>query len=104
MWNSYLRSQRAEAVPAEAFTTRAPVSFNVGMALEVVDKANPSLIRPARITMVDDYEIKVLFSEWPEEYAYWVDDNSPDMHPGEWAKATGHPIEPPKCEFNPYNH
>lgn len=63
------------------------------MALEVVDKKNPSLIRPASIVMVDEYEIKVLFIGWPEAYAYWVDDDSPDIHPPDWARKTGHPIE-----------
>lgn len=63
------------------------------MALEIVDKKNPSLIRPASIVMVDEYEIKVLFIGWPDTYAYWVDDDSPDIHPPNWARMTGHPIE-----------
>ena len=71
------------------------------MKLEVVDKKNPSLIRPATITMVDEYEIKVLFLGWPETYAYWVDDDSPDIHPINWARKTGHPIDPPPVKGGP---
>lgn len=58
-WEAYLRMNRAEAMPKEAFYTRTPKAFAVGMALEVVDKKNPSLIRPAVITSIDDYLIKV---------------------------------------------
>lgn len=84
---------RAEGVPDHSFCTRNPIAFSVGMALEIVDKKNPSLIRPASIVMVDEYEIKVLFIGWPDTYAYWVDDDSPDIHPPNWARMTGHPIE-----------
>lgn len=69
------------------------------MAIEIVDKKNPSVIRPASIVMIDDYEIKVLFIGWPEKYAYWVDDDSPDIHPVNWAQKTGHPIELPSGKF-----
>lgn len=94
-WSSYLRLNCAEPAPEYAFHTRAPIGFTVGMAIEIVDKRNPSLLRPATITMVDEYEIKVLFIGWPEKYAYWVDDDSSDIHPMNWAHRTGHPIEPP---------
>lgn len=73
-WEAYLRMNRAEAVPRDAFRTRHPRPFVKGMALEVVDKKNPTLIRPAVITMVQEYQIKILFIGWPEKYAYWVDD------------------------------
>lgn len=94
-WSTYLRSNRSDTAPEHAFCTRKLTEFSVGMAIEIVDKKNPSLLRPAIITMVDEYEIKVLFIGWPEKYAYWVDDDSPDIHPINWAKKTGHPIEPP---------
>lgn len=90
---------RAESVPKDAFHTREPIAFTVGMALEVVDKKNPSLIRPAVIIMIDDYNIKVLFIGWPERYAYWIEDDSCDIFPAGYCKKTGHPIECPLGEF-----
>lgn len=90
-----MRINRAEAVPKSAFRTRQPIAFQVGMALETVDKKNPSLIRPAIVTAVDDYFIKILFIGWPDEYAYWIRDDSCDIFPPGYAKKTNHPIECP---------
>lgn len=99
-WDNYLRTNRAEAVPKDAFHMRKPKSFNIGMALEVVDKKNTSLIRPAVITNIDDYLIKVLFIGWPERYAYWVEDDSSEIFPPGYCKRTGHPIECPLGKRN----
>lgn len=77
--------------------------FVVDQMVEVVDRRNPKLIRPAEIVEIrDDYEVKVHFIGWPERYAFWVDDDSPDLHPIHWCDRTGHPLEnpPPKiCEY-----
>lgn len=94
-WDSYLSANRAEAVPADAFHTREPRAFAVNMALEVVDKKNPSLIRPAVVTMVEEYLIRVLFIGWPDKYAFWLEDDSCDIFPPGYCKRTGHPIECP---------
>lgn len=101
-WESYLRMNRAEEVPKEAFHMRSRVPFEVGMALEVVDKKNPSLIRPAIIKNIDDYFIQVQFIGWPEEYGFWIDDDSCDIFPPGYCKKTGHPIECPLGEFLDY--
>lgn len=98
-WESYLRMNRAEEVPKEAFHTRSRIPFEVGMALEVVDKKNTSLIRPAIIKTIDDYFIQVQFIGWPEEYAFWIDDDSCDVFPPGYCKKTGHPIECPLGEL-----
>lgn len=63
------------------------------MRLEVVDKKLPQLIRRARIIEVKSFKLKILFEGWPEDYAYWVEDDSPDIHPIGWCQATKHPIE-----------
>lgn len=97
-WEAYLRMNRAEPVPRDAFHMREPKAFAEGMALEVVDKKNPTLIRPAIITMVQEYQIKVLFIGWAEKYSYWVDDDSCDIFPPGYCKRTGHPIECPLGE------
>lgn len=98
-WEAYLRMNRAEPVPSDAFYIREPKQFAKGMALEVVDKKNPTLIRPAVITMIQEYQIKVLFIGWAEKYAYWVDDDSCDIFPPGYCKKTGHPIECPLGKF-----
>lgn len=102
-WEAYLRMNRAEPVPQDAFHMREPKAFSNGMALEVVDKKNPTLIRPAIITMVQEYQIKVLFIGWAEKYSYWVDDDSSDIFPPGYCKRTGHPIECPlgECALMP---
>lgn len=91
---------RAEPVPRDAFHTREPKAFSSGMALELVDKKNPTLIRPAVITMVQEYLIKVLFIGWAEKYSYWLDDDSCNIFPPGYCKRTGHPIECPLGEFS----
>lgn len=98
-WDSYLRMNRAEPVPRDAFHTREPKGFTKGMALEVVDKKNPSLIRPAIIINVQVYLIKILFIGWPEKYAYWIEDDSSDIFPPGYCKKSGHPIECPLGKF-----
>lgn len=65
------------------------------MALEVVDRKNPTLIRPAVIIEIYEYDIKVLYIGWPDEYAYWIPDDSTDIYPPGWCKRTNHPIEFP---------
>lgn len=81
------------------------MEFQVGMKLEVVDKKNPQLIRPASIVNVDEYSVKVLFEGWPERYAFWLTDDDPDLHPVYWCERTGHALEGPpvtncKCTTN----
>lgn len=65
------------------------------MVLEAVDKKNPNLIRPAIITEVKDYEMKILYIGWPERYAYWIRDDSNDIFPPGYCRKTNHPIECP---------
>lgn len=70
------------------------MGFQIGMKFEMVDKKNPTLIRPSSVVGIDDYEIRVLFDGWPDEYAYWVADDNPDLHPIRWCERTEHPLEP----------
>lgn len=74
-WDLYLRANRADPVPSSAFHARQPRKFTKGMALEVVDKKNPSLIRPATVIQVEEFDIKILFIGWDEKYAYWIEDD-----------------------------
>jgi hypothetical protein len=65
------------------------------MKLEVVDKVNPQLIRPATILCRNEYKIQVIFDGFDINYAYWLDDDSVDIHPINYCKLTEHPIEHP---------
>lgn len=102
VWDTYL-AKRDEAVPEDAFCTRNPIKFRSGTVIEVVDPANPSFIRPARIVKTTDYKIKILFLEWPNEYGFWLDDDSPCIHPIGWAKKTQHTIELPQGKIEIYS-
>ncbi|XP_011304993.1 lethal(3)malignant brain tumor-like protein 3 isoform X2 [Fopius arisanus] len=92
-WDAYLRETRSVAAPARAFKQRPPCGFKRGMKFEAVDKRVPQLIRVATIEDVKDHMIKIRFDGWPEAHAYWVDDDSPDIHPVGWSNKTGHPLE-----------
>lgn len=48
------------------------------------------------------YRLKIRFDGWPETHAYWVDDDSPDIHPVGWCSKTGHPLEPPLSKYSFY--
>ncbi|KAM5219561.1 LOW QUALITY PROTEIN: lethal(3)malignant brain tumor-like protein 4 [Hipposideros larvatus] len=93
-WTEYLEATHTSAVPAKFFKMRLPHGFLPNMKLEVVDK-NPRLIHVATIIDVDDQRIKVYFDGWEHKYDYWMDADSPDIHPIGWCDVTGHPVEMP---------
>ncbi|XP_008832926.1 lethal(3)malignant brain tumor-like protein 4 [Nannospalax galili] len=94
-WKHYLEATQTNAVPAEVLNMRAPHGFLPNMKLEAVDKRNPQLIRVATIIDVDDQRVKVHFDGWDHKYDYWMDADSPDIHPIGWCDVTGHPLEVP---------
>ncbi|XP_033219397.1 lethal(3)malignant brain tumor-like protein 3 isoform X3 [Belonocnema kinseyi] len=99
-WDSYLRETQSTAAPARAFKQRSPCGFKRGMKLEAVDKRVPQMIRVATIEDVKDHMLKIRFDGWPENHAYWVDDDSTDIHPMGWCLKTAHPLEPPLMPDN----
>ncbi|XP_012227520.1 lethal(3)malignant brain tumor-like protein 3 isoform X2 [Linepithema humile] len=99
-WDAYLREMGATAAPARAFKQRPPCAFKRGMKLEAVDMRVPQLIRLATVVDVQDHRLKIKFDGWPDSHAYWVDDDSPDIHPAGWCLKTGHPLEPPLTPDN----
>ncbi|KAL0105487.1 hypothetical protein PUN28_016865 [Cardiocondyla obscurior] len=99
-WDTYLRDTGSVAAPARAFKQRPPCAFKRGMKLEVVDKRVPQLIRVATVEDVKDHQLKIKFDGWPDNHAYWVEDDSPDIHPVGWCAKTGHPLEPPLTPEN----
>jgi len=96
-WAEYLKTCNAIESPADFLLhkTRKPYQFEPGMKLEVVDKVNPQLIRPATILCRNEYKIQVIFDGFDINYAYWLDDDSVDIHPINYCKLTEHPIEHP---------
>ena len=44
---------------------------------------------------VSGRQLKVHYDGWPDEYDWWFDDDSPDIHPTSWCSKTGHPLMPP---------
>lgn len=70
------------------------------MAIEVVDLVVPSIIRVAKVVDVKGDELKILYDGFDNKYAYWIDDDSPDIHPLGWCMKTNHPLEIPSGMSN----
>ncbi|KAJ8911381.1 hypothetical protein NQ315_014212 [Exocentrus adspersus] len=102
-WEAYLKQTKAVAAPVRAFKQRPSCGFKRGMRLECVDKRVPQLIRVATVDDVKEHQIRIHFDGWPDRYSYWVDDDSPDIHPMGWCQKTGHPIEPPLTPDDVYD-
>uniref|UniRef100_A0A673MWI3 Lethal(3)malignant brain tumor-like protein 3 n=1 Tax=Sinocyclocheilus rhinocerous TaxID=307959 RepID=A0A673MWI3_9TELE len=94
-WEKYLAETSSLPAPARAFKVKPPHSFQLNMKLEVVDKRNPALIRVATVVHTDDHRLRIHFDGWTEEYDFWIDADSPDIHPAGWCAKTGHPLQPP---------
>ncbi|KAG5846683.1 hypothetical protein ANANG_G00117580 [Anguilla anguilla] len=87
-WERYLEETSSLPAPARAFKSRH-------MKLEAVDRRNPMLVRVVTAVDTEDHRIKIHFDGWTDEYDYWVDTDSPDIHPAGWCAKTGHPLQPP---------
>uniref|UniRef100_UPI00398E4518 lethal(3)malignant brain tumor-like protein 3 isoform X3 n=1 Tax=Pristiophorus japonicus TaxID=55135 RepID=UPI00398E4518 len=94
-WEKYLEDSGAQTAPARAFKQRPPHGFHFNMKLEAVDKRNPMLIRVATIVDTEDHRIKIHFDGWSHDYDYWIDADSPDIHPAGWCAKTGHSLQIP---------
>lgn len=97
-WTKYLSETNSDPVPEDAFFRRPLREFTNSMAIEVVDIANPSLIRIAKVVDVKGDELKILYDGFDTIYAYWIEDDSPNIHPLGWCLSTNHPIELFKVE------
>ncbi|NXD26542.1 LMBL3 protein, partial [Spelaeornis formosus] len=94
-WEKYLEETNSQAAPARAFKLRPPHGFQVNTKLEAVDKRNPILIRVATIVDTDNHRVKIHFDGWDHHYNFWVDADSPDIHPVGWCDKTGHALQVP---------
>ncbi|XP_072355313.1 lethal(3)malignant brain tumor-like protein 3 [Scyliorhinus torazame] len=94
-WEKYLEETSSLPAPARAFKSRPTHGFLPNMKFEAVDKRNPLLIRVATVVDTDDHRVKIHFDGWNYDYDYWIDADSPDIHPAGWCAKTGHPLQPP---------
>ncbi|XP_015682157.1 lethal(3)malignant brain tumor-like protein 3, partial [Protobothrops mucrosquamatus] len=94
-WEKYLEETSSLPAPARAFKVKLSHGFQKNMKLEAVDKRNPTLIRVATVAETEDHRIKIHFDGWDSIYDYWIDADSPDIHPAGWCGKTGHPLQPP---------
>uniref|UniRef100_A0A1Y1M760 SAM domain-containing protein n=1 Tax=Photinus pyralis TaxID=7054 RepID=A0A1Y1M760_PHOPY len=102
-WEKYLKEVKATPAPVRAFKQKQIPGFKKGMRLECVDKRVPQLVRVASVDEVKEHQIRISFDGWPDRYSYWVDSDSPDIHPVGWCQKTGHPIEPPLTPNDVYD-
>ncbi|KAL4088691.1 hypothetical protein QTP88_023775 [Uroleucon formosanum] len=94
-WTKYLADTNSEPVPEDAFVGRPIREFSKKMIIEVVDLVVPRLLRIAKVVDVRGDELKIVYDGFDDDYAYWVEDDSPDIHPVGWSSKTNHPIEVP---------
>lgn len=94
-WTDYLKETNSKPVPNDAFVNRPIRDFIRNMTIEVVDLVVPRLIRIAKIVDVRGDELKIVYDGFDRNYEYWVEDDSPDIHPVGWSSKTKHPIEQP---------
>ncbi|XP_034664701.1 uncharacterized protein LOC117899050 isoform X1 [Drosophila subobscura] len=94
-WEDFSRRKGGIAAPEDLFSPRQPMDFQARMKLEVVDQRNPCLIRPATVVTRKGYRVQLHLDCWPNEYYFWLEDDSPDLHPIGWCEATQHELESP---------
>lgn len=95
-WTEYLKATESKAAPSSFFYhSRKAFDFEPGLKLEVVDRVNRQLIRPATVLRRNEYKVQIIFDGFDINFAYWLDDDSEDIHPINWCEKTGHPIEHP---------
>lgn len=85
-WNDYLKSTNSKEAPSHYlfFRKRAPYEFEPGLKLEIVDIVNRQLIRPATVLCRNEHKVQVIFDGFDINFAYWLDDDSEDLHPINW--------------------
>jgi len=102
-WTEYLKETNSNPVPEEAFVRRPLRDFSNEMIIEVIDLVVPRLLRIARVVDVRGDELKIVYDGFNDNYAYWVEDDSPDIHPVGWSAKTNHPIELPPAPNTLWN-
>ncbi|XP_073539917.1 lethal(3)malignant brain tumor-like protein 1 isoform X9 [Phyllobates terribilis] len=100
-WSSYLEEHKCSAAPLNLFRewqlgTQHKNSFKVGMKLEGIDSQHPSMYFILTVAEVCGFRIRVHFDGYSDCHDFWVNADSPDIHPAGWCERTGHKLQPPK--------
>ncbi|XP_045430183.1 lethal(3)malignant brain tumor-like protein 1 isoform X2 [Pipistrellus kuhlii] len=99
-WESYLKEQKAITAPVSLFQDYQTVpqnknGFRSGMKLEGIDPQHPSLYFILTVAEVCGYRLRLHFDGYSECHDFWVNANSPDIHPAGWFEKTGHTLQLP---------
>ena len=65
------------------------------MKLEAKDRLNAHLICVATVVDVKKNQLLIHFDGWSDQYNYWCDTNSIDIHPAGWCSKYGYTLQPP---------
>ncbi|XP_064331738.1 lethal(3)malignant brain tumor-like protein 1 isoform X6 [Camelus dromedarius] len=100
-WDSYLEEQKAITAPVSLFKDYQAVThnkngFRLGMKLEGIDPQHPSMYFILTVAEVCGYRLRLHFDGYSECHDFWINANSPDIHPAGWFEKTGHKLQPPK--------
>ncbi|XP_016074886.1 PREDICTED: lethal(3)malignant brain tumor-like protein 1 [Miniopterus natalensis] len=66
------------------------------MKLEGIDPQHPSMYFILTVAEVCGYRLRLHFDGYSECHDFWINANSPDIHPAGWFEKTGHKLQPPK--------
>ncbi|XP_069744132.1 lethal(3)malignant brain tumor-like protein 1 [Narcine bancroftii] len=108
-WASYLEDEKAIAAPVKLFRESQSFpqnknAFKVGMKLEGIDPTHPSMYFVLTVFEVCGYRLRLHFDGYSECHDFWVNADSPDIHPAGWCEKTGHRLYLPRGykeeEFN----
>ncbi|XP_072895474.1 lethal(3)malignant brain tumor-like protein 4 isoform X4 [Hemitrygon akajei] len=108
-WVKYLGEENALAAPPKLFNEFQLVpqnknGFKVGMKLEGIDPRHPSTFCVLSVAEVCGVRLRLHFDGYSECFDFWINSDSPDIHPVGWCEKTGHKLYPPKGykeeEFN----
>ncbi|XP_068453322.1 lethal(3)malignant brain tumor-like protein 1 isoform X2 [Clinocottus analis] len=100
-WAQYLEETKSVAAPIKLFqeTQRVPTvksGFKQGMKLEGIDPQHPSMYFVLTVAEVCGYRLRLHFDGYSDCHDFWVNANSPDIHPAGWCESTGHKLHTPK--------
>ncbi|XP_019728697.1 lethal(3)malignant brain tumor-like protein 1 [Hippocampus comes] len=100
-WAQYLQETKTIAAPDNLFqeTQRAPAvknGFKQGMKLEGIDPQHPSMYFVLTVAEVCGYRLRLHFDGYSDCHDFWVNANSPDVHPAGWCESTRHKLHTPK--------
>ncbi|XP_068589762.1 lethal(3)malignant brain tumor-like protein 1 isoform X2 [Cebidichthys violaceus] len=100
-WAQYLEETKAVAAPNKLFqeTQRVPTvksGFKQGMKLEGIDPQHPSMYFVLTVAEVCGYRLRLHFDGYSDCHDFWVNANSPDIHPAGWCESTAHKLHTPK--------